>query len=50
MLFAILCYIPTAVIEERKVGTVQFTLNFLILSTFINILTVAFGLIVGYAF
>ena len=48
LLFSLLSYMPTAVMEERSIGTVPFAVRFLKLSIFINGLFVVISLVLGY--
>ena len=47
LLFSLLSYIPSAVYEEKEMGTVPFTLRFFKLSLVINILFVLISVAAG---
>jgi len=47
LLFSLLSYTPSAVLEENNMGTVPFTVRFLKLSLFINVVFSAVGLLIG---
>ena len=48
LLFSLLSYIPSAVFEEKDMGTVPFTLRFFKLSLIINVLFVLISFMVAF--
>ena len=47
LLFSVISYIPSAVMEENAMGTVPFALRFFKLQVFINLLFAVVGTILG---
>ena len=48
LLFSVISYIPSAVMEENSVGTVPFALKFWKLQIFINVVFAILGTMLGY--
>jgi len=50
LLFSLLSFVPSAVMEENSLGTVPFTMRFVKLSIFINFVYSVFTCVLGLAY